>query len=260
MWAGLAFWAFPSGINSLLCCFQQPDKRQLMWCWAEEVRAVVASFCWQCPAGHLSRWWCLFVQYQTSTTTSHCAFPVGNLLLISSCWRLPCSPREGPTALRWTWLGWAGTVPCWGLWLPFLRDVPSFLPFLCLVVMPGGGWEELGGGCEECSRGCSHTDTLQACKRGDARQHQTGCGSGEGRDLGFFSFILKADLHSNAIWCFEGNNFVCPNLWCCFRKMIVLLINSWYKTSVVFRSRKLIMRSEAESSSEPHTEWCIWLN
>lgn len=108
--------------------------------------------------------------------------------LISSCWRLPCSPRQGPTALRWTWLGWAGTVPCWGLWLPFLRDVPSFLPFLCLVVMPGGGWEELGGGCEDCSRGCSHTDTLQACKRGDARQHQTGCGSGEGKDLGFFLF------------------------------------------------------------------------
>lgn len=72
--------------------------------------------------------------------------------------------------------------------------------------------------------------TFQACKCGYARQHQTGCGSREGNYLFLFYFILKTDLHSNAIRCFEGNNFVCPNLCCCFRKMIVLLINSWYKT------------------------------
>lgn len=78
----------------------------------------------------------------------------------------------------------------------------------------------------------------------------------EGIGVSFFSFILKAYLHSNAIWCFEGNNFVCPDLCCCFRRMIVLLINSWYKTSVVFRSRKLIMRTEAE----PRTQWSICLN
>lgn len=108
--------------------------------------------------------------------------------------------------------------------------------------------------------GCRQADTLQACTCGNARQHQTDCGSREESDLFLFKFILKTDLHSNTIWCFEGNNFVCPNLCCCFRKMIVLLINSWYKTSVVFRSRKIIMRTEAESSSEPHTQWCIFLN
>lgn len=96
--------------------------------------------------------------------------------------------------------------------------------------MPGGEWEELRGGFEECSPGCSQADTLQMCKPGNARQHQTGCGSRGGRDLLLFCFILKPDLHSNAVWCFEGNNFVCPNLCCCFRKIMILLINSWYKT------------------------------
>lgn len=119
----------------------------------------------------------------------------------------------------------------------------------------------LGGRFEECSLGCRQAH-FKVYKRGDARQYQTDFGSREGNDLFIFYFILKADLPSNAVWCCEGNNFVCPKLCYCFKKMIVLLINSWYNTSVLFRSGKLIMRTEAtsESSSEPHTQWCICLN
>lgn len=114
-------WPLPPGRflqGSISCCVVSNSLTRDSLCDAE-VRAVVASRCWQCPAGRLSRWWCLCIQY-------HCDFPLGNLFLLLSCWGLCCSPREGPTATRWTWLGWAGPVPCWGPWLPFLRDVPSF--------------------------------------------------------------------------------------------------------------------------------------
>lgn len=212
----------------------------------------MSSLCWQCPAGHLSR--CLVVQY-------HCDFPVGNLFLILSRWGLHWSPREGPTAMRWSWLGWAGT----GTLLRAMTPFPEGYTLILAFSLPGSDARRRVRGAGRwvwgVVPGCSQADTLQACKCGNARQQQTGCGSREESDLFLFYFILKADLHSNAIWCFEGNNFVCPNLCCCcFRKTIVLLINSWYKTSVVFRNGKLIMGTEAESSSEPHTQWCICLN
>lgn len=83
--------------------------------------------------------------------------------------------------------------------------------------------------------------------------------------LFFLYFILKRGFCSSAIWYFEGNNYsVCPDFGCCFRKTVVLVINSWYKECCVQKQR-LIRGTETERSRTTYalmylleftTVWC----
>lgn len=123
---------------------------------------------------------------------------------------------------------------------------PGSLSFPCLGGMPGGG--------RGAFTGQAH---LRLCERGHAGQRRAVFGKEVLFFIlsFFFYFILKAGFRSNSIWYFEGNMCwvfflcVCPSLYCCFRKTILLLISSWCNNSVVcVQERKVIARTEIERS------------